>query len=122
MGEGVTTTTRATTRRFTVGDVIESARADTRWAMFIGLAVLNLADVITTAMVLDRGGSERNPFVQPFVDNMWQVGLMKAAVLVLIGALLTRCRDSRIAEFSLAATTGWYLAVVMWNIAVLTIL
>jgi len=95
---------------------------DPRWTLFLGLTVLNVFDLITTAMVLDRGGEERNPFVQPFVDNLWHVGLLKAAVLVLVATLLTRCRGSRIAELSLAGTAGWYLAVVCWNVAVLTIL
>jgi len=95
---------------------------DPRWTLFAGLGVLNVLDLITTAMVLDRGGEERNPFVQPFVDNLWHVGLLKAMVLVLVATLLTRCQGSRIAELSLAGTTGWYLAVVFWNVAVLTIL
>ena len=96
--------------------------ADSRWGLFVGLVVLNVLDLITTALVLDRGGEERNPFVQPLVDNLWHVGVLKALVLVLVASLLTRCRGSRIAELSLAGTTGWYLAVVSWNVAVLTIL
>lgn len=115
------TTTRANSETTWIHGV-RSAMDDPRWSMYAGLVGLNLADVLTTAMVLDRGGSERNPFVQPLVDNMWQVAGLKAVVLVLIAALLSRCRGSRIAEFSVAATTGWYLAVVLWNIAVLTIL
>lgn len=95
---------------------------DARWSLFVGLVVLNVLDLITTALVLDRGGEERNPFVQPLVENMWHVGLLKAAVLVIVATLLTRCEGSRIAELSLAGTTGWYLAVVCWNVAVLTIL
>lgn len=95
---------------------------DAGWSLFVGLVVLNILDLITTALVLDRGGEERNPFVQPLVENMWHVGLLKAAVLVLVATLLTRCQGSRIAELSLAGTTGWYLAVVCWNVAVLTIL
>lgn len=95
---------------------------DPRWSLFVGLVVLNVVDIVTTSMVLDRGGSERNPFVQPIVDDMWQIGLLKAVVLVIVATLLTRCAGSRIAELSLAATAGWYLAVVAWNVAVLTIL
>lgn len=95
---------------------------DSRWALYLALIVLNVFDLITTAMVLDRGGEERNPFVQPLVDNLFHVGLLKGLVLVIVATLLTRCRGSRIAELSLAGTTGWYLAVVVWNIAVLTIL
>jgi hypothetical protein len=95
---------------------------DPRWSLYLGLAVLNVFDLITTAMVLDRGGEERNPFVQPLVENMWHIGLLKVAVLLLVGTLLTRCEGSRIAELALAGTAGWYLAVVLWNVAVLTIL
>ncbi|MFT5202650.1 MAG: putative membrane protein [Candidatus Aldehydirespiratoraceae bacterium] len=95
---------------------------DTRWTLFLALVVLNIFDLITTAMVLDRGGSERNPFVQPFVENIGEVALLKGALLALIAALLTRVEGSRLSEFALAGTTGWYLAVVCWNAAVLTIL
>ncbi len=96
--------------------------ADPRWPLFVLLSFLNAVDLLTTALVLNRGGAERNPFVQPIVDNMWHVGLLKAFVLVLIATLLTRCHGSRIAELALTGTTGWYLAVVCWNVAVLTIL
>jgi len=96
--------------------------AGQQWALYAALIVLNVADVITTAMVLDRGGTESNPFVQPIVHQLWLVGLIKAMVLALVGCLLTRCRDSRMADIALVATTGWYLAVVGWNITVLTLL
>ena len=97
-------------------------RFDTLWTIYIGLVVLNVFDLITTNLVLNRGGSEGNPFVKPIVDNLWHVGLLKGAVLLLIAALLTRVRGSRLSELALAGTTGWYLAVVCWNVAVLTIL
>lgn len=96
--------------------------ADQQWSIYVGLVVLNVLDVVTTTMVLDRGGSERNPFVQPFVDGMWDVALMKALVLVFIAVMLMRCRESRMVETALAVTTGWYLAVVMWNLTVLALL
>jgi uncharacterized protein DUF5658 len=95
---------------------------DQRWTLFAGLAVLNVLDLISTMIVLNRGGDERNPFVQPFVESIWQIGLLKASVLVLIATLLTRCGESRLAGFALAGTTGWYLAVVSWNVVVLTII
>lgn len=100
----------------------QSLIADPRWTVYLGLVVLNVFDIITTAMVIDRGGSERNPFVQPFVDSMWRVGALKAIVLVVIAALLSRVHGSRLVEFALAGTTGSYLAVVCWNITVLAIL
>ncbi|MEM7141622.1 MAG: DUF5658 family protein [Actinomycetota bacterium] len=95
---------------------------DPRWFLYAGLVVLNVFDIITTAMVLDRGGSESNPFVQPFVESIWQVSLLKAAVLVIIAVLVARVEGSRLSEFALAGTAGWYLAVVSWNVAVLAIL
>lgn len=96
--------------------------ADPRWTLYGGLVVLNLLDVITTAMVIDRGGAERNPFVQPFVHDMRLVTVLKVLVLVIVATLLTRVRDSRLATLALAGTTGWYLAVVSWNTAVLALM
>jgi len=94
--------------------------ADQRWAMFAGLVVLNIVDVVTTMLVLGRGGVEGNPFVKPMIDGIWQVSLLKAAVLLIVAMLLVRSRRSRITELALAATTGWYLAVVLWNVVVLS--
>lgn len=94
---------------------------DPRWTMFVWLVLLNGLDVATTMMVLDRGGQERNPFVQPFVESLWQISGLKVLVLMLVACLLTRCAGSRIAELALAATTGWYLAVVSWNVMMLTV-
>lgn len=95
---------------------------DSTWALFAALGVLNVVDLVTTALVLDRGGAERNPFVQPIVHNLWHVALLKAVMLVIVATLLTRCRGSRVAGLALAGTTGWYLAVVCWNVVVLTLL
>ncbi|MEZ5166971.1 MAG: DUF5658 family protein [Acidimicrobiales bacterium] len=95
--------------------------AEQIWAMCAGLVVLNVLDIITTAMVIRRGGAERNPFVQPVIDSMWQISALKGLVLVVVATLLMRCRESRIAQLALAGTTGWYLAVVLWNTAVLTV-
>ena len=103
------------------GDVSRLS-ADHRWSLYVGLVVLNVLDLITTAVVLDRGGTERNPLVKPIVDGIWDVALVKGLVLALVAVLLTRCRDSRIADLALAGTAGWYLAVVMWNCVVLALL
>ncbi len=98
---------------------VHSAFTDQRWLMYFGLVVLNIADVITTAAVLDRGGVEGNPFVQPLIDGIWQVSFFKAVVLIIIALLLRQSRDSRIAHLALATASGWYLAVVLWNGVVL---
>jgi len=102
---------------------ISRGTSDQRWMTYGGLVALNVVDVFTTAVVIDRGGVEGNPFVQPIVTGgIWQISLTKLAVLMIIALLLVRCRESRIAELALATTAGWYLAVVIWNIAVLTVI
>jgi len=101
---------------------IRRALTDQRWMMYFALVVLNVIDVITTAAVLGRGGVEGNPFVQPLIDGLWQVSLLKAAVLIVIAMLLMRSRESRISALALAAASGWYLAVVLWNGAILAVI
>ncbi len=86
---------------------------------FMALVVLNILDVITTAFVLERGGTEYNPFVEPFVDNLTQISLLKLAALTIVAGLLTRCPESRVADLALVGATGWYVAVVGWNLTVL---
>ncbi len=93
--------------------------SDQKWVVFTGLVVLNIMDVATTMLVLSRGGVEGNPFIRPLTGVVWQVSLLKAVVLAMIGVFLARSHQSRIGELALAATTGWYLAVVMWNLSVL---
>ena len=102
--------------------VSERVAADQRLVLFIALVVLNIADVITTALVLAAGSVETNPFIQPIVDDIALVSLLKAAVLGVVGMLLVRCRDSRIVDLALTLTTGWYVAVVGWNLTVLALI
>lgn len=122
------TTEHETIAVATASDEVAGERApvrrrlvDGRWSLFAALVVLNLLDVVTTKLVLDRGGTERNPFVRPFAEGMWDITAMKVAVLAIVGSLLLRCRGSRRVEVALAVTTGWYLAVVTWNLAVLAL-
>lgn len=109
-GQGVTAAVR------------ERAAVDQRWLLFAALVVLNVADVITTELVLARGGIETNPFIEPIVDDMVTVSLLKGMVLAIVGLLLLRCRDSRVVELALTLTTGWYIAVVGWNLTVLAVI
>jgi hypothetical protein len=95
---------------------------DNRWSLYSVLIALNVFDLVTTAAVIDHGGSERNPLVQPIIDGIWMVALVKGLVLIVVAILLTRCRESRIADLALAGTTGWYIAVVIWNLVVLSLL
>ena len=99
-----------------------AARIDQRWSLFLALVVLNLLDVITTELVLRAGGHETNPLIQPFVDNVFAVAGLKAVALTVVGLLLARCRPSKAIDLGLVITTGWYVAVVIWNTTVLSLL
>ena len=100
----------------------ESARLDQRWSLFRLLVVLNVFDVITTEMVIQNGGHETNPFIQPIVGSVFAVSALKAAVLGVVGVLLSQCKPSRPIDLALTLATGWYVAVVIWNTVVLALL
>ena len=97
-------------------------RLDPRWILYWMLVALNALDVVTTGLVLDRGGRETNPIIEPIVHNLALVSGLKIAVLYIIGFLLVRSRRSAVIDTALVITTGWYLAVVAWNSTVLTLL
>jgi hypothetical protein len=103
-------------------DAATTARLDQRWSLFLALVVLNAFDVITTELVIRAGGHETNPLIQPIVDSVLSVSLVKAAVLAVVGVLLARCQPSRAIDLGLILTTGWYVAVVTWNTVVLALL
>ena len=95
--------------------------ADRRWSVLLLLVALNALDVITTLAVISAGGSENNPFMRPLVEAVWPAVALKAAVLIAIAWLLARCADSRRIELMMVFATGWYLAVVSWNLTVLSL-
>jgi hypothetical protein len=94
---------------------------DRRWSVLLLLVALNALDVITTVAVISAGGSENNPLMRPFVEAVWPAVALKAAVLITIAWLLARCEDSRRIEMMMVFATGWYLAVVSWNLTVLAL-
>jgi hypothetical protein len=94
-------------------------RLSTSRRLFWALVLLNAADLATTALVLDRGGSERNPLVEPLIHGMWGAVTIKIACLGLVAALLNRCAASARARVFLAAAATWYGFVVVWNVTVL---
>ncbi|MFQ5558007.1 MAG: DUF5658 family protein [Acidimicrobiales bacterium] len=94
---------------------------DPRWIAFGALVWLNVIDVVTTAAVLAAGGGESNPLMRSLVADTWPAVILKAGVLASIGLMLARTGPSRRIEIALAAATGWYLAVVSWNLTVLTL-
>ena len=81
--------------------------------------MLNALDVISTVAVIAAGGTENNPLMRPLIEGVWPAVLLKTTVLILIAWLLHRCSDSRRIAVMMACTTGWYIAVVSWNVTVL---
>jgi hypothetical protein len=89
--------------------------------LFIGLVVLNLIDLATTRLVLDRGGKEGNPVMAPMIANVFGALALKAVCLGLIGTLIIRSRRSPRMLAVLAAVDVWYVLVIAWNLRVLHI-
>jgi hypothetical protein len=91
-----------------------------RFLHLFGLLVgLNLADLVTTRLVLDRGGTEANPVLEPIIHSMAHASLLKALCLAIVGLLLVRTgRTVRVAAV-LLAVNAWYTFVVLWNLRVL---
>ena len=93
-----------------------SRRGQLYWILWL----LNAVDLATTKAVLERGGSEQNPVMRPLVEGVWGAAAVKIAILVVIGVLIRRCPPrSRRPDIALVLVTGWYLAVVAWNLRVL---
>ena len=95
---------------------------DRRWVVFLTLVVLNLLDVISTAAVLSSGGAEFNPIMQPIAHDTFGVLATKVLVLVIIGGILARMATHRRADIALSIATGWYVAVVAWNLTILSVI
>ena len=83
------------------------------------LVALNLADLITTRAVLRAGGAESNPLMEPFVQNIFSAGLVKAFFILLIVALVFRTRRLERMLPVLGMVDLWYFFVVIWNLTVL---
>ena len=100
------------------------ARALAPWTgrfvhLFALLVGLNLADLVTTRLVLDRGGTEANPVLEPIIHSMAHASVLKALCLAIVGLLLVRTgRTVRVAAV-LLAVNAWYTFVVLWNLRVL---
>ncbi len=87
--------------------------------LYLGLVVLNLIDLVTTRLVLDRGGREGNPVMQPIIHTPLGALAAKALCLGLIGLLIVRSRRSPRMLVVLASVDVWYVLVVLWNLQVL---
>lgn len=100
---------------------VDRRERDGRWALVLLLALLNVADVVTTHLVLAHGGAEGNPLMTALVSDGW-VGplLLKLVVCAWIACIVARCPGrSRLVTRGLTAVTGVYTAIIFWNVAVL---
>ena len=87
------------------------------------ILVLNLLDVMTTKGVLSRGGVEANPLMAELMTGTAAPLGLKALVAGIAGGLLLCCpAESRLAERAAATVAGLYLAIVVWNTALLVLL
>ena len=80
---------------------------------------LNIGDLVTTRLVLDRGGSESNPLMQGIIDSTAHTWLLKGGCLVAVVALVLRSRMPQRVALTLGAVNLWYAIVVAWNLGVL---
>ena len=83
------------------------------------LVGLNIADLLTTRVVLGRGGTESNPLMQGVIDSTMQASLVKFACVVVVVALVLRTPFPHRVVWSLGAVNLWYALVVGWNLGVL---
>lgn len=90
--------------------------------LFIVLVILNAVDLLTTHLVLGRGGAEANPFLSPIIDNIAGAVGVKALCLFAIGGLIMRSRRSSRMLTLVAAVDLWYVIVIAWNVRVLVAL
>src|SRR5262245_13249758 len=88
-------------------------------ALLAWLIGLNIADLVTTRAVLDRGGSESNPLMQGIVDTAAHAWLLKAACLIVVALLVLRSRSPQRVSLTLGVVNIWYALVVAWNMGVL---
>ena len=88
-------------------------------ALLAWLIGLNIADLVTTRLVLSRGGTESNPLMQGIVDSAAHAWLVKGVCLVAVVALVLRSRLPHRVAWTLGAVNLWYSLVVAWNLGVL---
>jgi len=79
-----------------------------RYTLFWSLVALNVLDVLTTKLLLDRGGVEGNPLLG---DDLLTTGLVKTAVLLAIWTLIRRTD-------TIWAARGLYVTVIIYAVVV----
>jgi hypothetical protein len=104
----------------TESETLPAAIPVVRWIMAAAIISLNLADVVTTKLILRAGGSEANPVMQPFVHSPVAAYALKLTMAFGVAFLLLRApRTSRLADRAVLLAIGVYTAVIGWNIGLL---
>lgn len=89
------------------------------WRLVV-LAVLNIADVVTTLAVIRVGGREANPVLAPMVGAWWAPVLVKSMIFGVVFGTAIQCSvRSEAANRMLRTAVAFYSMVVIWNVAVL---
>ena len=83
------------------------------------IAILSLADVVTTDRLAELGGTEINPVGQWLLENGWLLSAKLVAVAALAG-LVTRAQPRRWIPLALWAVVGVYSVVIVVHVWQLT--
>ena len=101
-------------------DLFERIRTLRLWRLAL-LAGLNLADCATTMWFLQLGGAEANPLLAPIVHKWWAPLLVKTAIFVVVASTVMRSHTrARTTDRLLLAGVAYYVAVVAWNLWIIT--
>ena len=97
----------------------EQIRTDRSWRLW-SIALLNVADLVTTFMVLLAGGREANPVMGSMLGSWWAPTVVKAAIFGLVWMATVNCpvRSNRV-DRVLQVAVVFFGVVVAWNLAVL---
>lgn len=96
-------------------ELFERVHAFRLWRLVL-LAILNLADLFTTAWFLRLGGAERNPILAPIVHVWWTPLLVKIVIFAVVARAVGRSSvRARNVDWLLLMVVGYYAAVVSWN-------
>lgn len=97
-------------------------RTEVGTAIFLAiLASLQVADAVTTRMVLDAGGSEGNPLMTWAAESMSRLLVVKAVWMALVARVAWACRMSGWPVVWLALACIFCTGVAVWNMSNLVV-
>ena len=97
--------------------VITHEQTTMRWSLLMGLAILNILDLVTTRAVLQAGGTEANPLMAQIIHDPIAPVLVKTAGLAVVALVLRACPPvSRLVDRALFTVTAMYGVIVAWNL------